>query len=175
MSDGDFPDIGSVSSGEHAPEGFIERDPACESEKLTPKDEPVELIFEPACGQPIVDSKCSYEVHVIATPQLFMTRVFMYQPDGEIATERCYPANEATLLAKQIQDGDAELIEKKFGSEGSDILADYILSSRDMTRTLPLHETVGEDVVEAFKDDKITGEEFAAEFSHKLGSSPHGL
>lgn len=175
MSDRDLPGTGDVTGGEHAPEGFIQRDPACESEKLTPKDEPVELIYEPACGQPIVDSKFSFEVHVAVTPQLFLTRIFMYKSDGEVATERCYSANEATLLAEQIQNGEAELIEEKFGDNGSDILVDYIIASRDMARTLPLSETVGQDVVEAYKNGKITPEELMAEFEHKMGSSPHGL
>lgn len=152
----------------HKPDNFRPVEP--EPGRTSPMDEPVELIYEPEeCVLDFEDSDYTCTVVVLQTPALYLTELSIRTESGDTKFEKAYAAGEARALGEQILRGDAPKLTKLLGGQqNAEALANYLKYGSSVASTLSIGEVAGEDTINAFKQGKITAEEFLHEYGRNI-------
>lgn len=153
---------------DNTPDGFRAVDP--EPGRTSPIGEPVELLYEPeGCVLDFDGSDYTGIVVVLQTPSLYLIELRIETETGNTKFEKGYAANEARALAEQLLRGDApKLTQFVGGVQNAETLGQYLKYGASMAGTLAIGEVAGDDTVDAFKEGKITTEEFLHEYGRNV-------
>lgn len=115
------------------------------------------------------EESCTGRVRVLQTPSAFLVELGI-SPTGtrEYTREKHYTPDEARRMAEGIRDVDAPKLINLLGEEQALEISARLDLAADVAGTKAIGDVVGDDVVRAYKEDKVTADEFMHEFSRKV-------
>lgn len=118
---------------------------------------------EPSQDDPNVD------VRVLQLEPVYAVELRI-SPSGttDYTINRRLTPNSARGLAQQIRVGNSENLVESFSEMGTIQIADSLEDAAGLASELSITEMVGEDVVDAYKNDKISPDEFAHEADRNI-------
>lgn len=106
---------------------------------------------------------------MLQTPNAFVVELGISPPGtSEYTKEKQYTPGEARQIADQIQDADAPKLTRQFGDSQALDIATQLNLAANIAGTTAIGEMVGNEVIRAYTDEKITEEEFMHEFSREV-------
>lgn len=113
-------------------------------------------------------SEINSRVRVLQTPRAFVVELaFAREGSTEFKPSRYLTPGEARQLRKQLAEDDSPLA-AALDEQETERLRMALEMAADYAGTMSIGEMVGHDVIEAYKKDQITEEEFMHEFSREV-------